>query len=202
MGKWNEWDRKGRERAEHIARVAAGLFSQKSYLATTMEDIAAAAGTSKGGMYHYFDSKTSVLFFLLSSYMDMTLEGLEAEVNQIPDPNDKLRFVIARHISIHVAHIAEGKVLLHEAHCLPQESLRVIQEKERRYYGIVSKIVEMLLGDRVERHKVPVVTFCLFGMCNWTYSWYDPAGPVNPEELAETIYRIFLAGLDGVGRGG
>lgn len=201
LEKWNEWDHRGREKAERIARAAAGLFSRKGYLETTMEDIAAAVETSKGGVYHYFGSKTEVLFFLLSSYMDLILKDLEPDLKKIAGAQAKLQFVISRHISIHVGHVAEGKVLLHEAYCLPPEYLRVIHEKERIYYGIVSGVLRSLLGDSVDEKKIPVITFCLFGMCNWIYSWYDPAGPVGPEELADTVYGIFLSGMEGIERG-
>ncbi|MHB8763895.1 MAG: TetR/AcrR family transcriptional regulator [Deferrisomatales bacterium] len=198
MKKWGEWGRKGWERAERIGRAAAELFSRRGYLVTTMEDIAEAAGTSKGGVYHYFDSKAAVLYFVLDNYMDLTLRGLEEGLSEIAGEHDKIRFVISRHISIHVDNTAEGKVLLHDAHCLPAEYLDVIHDKERRYYGIVSGVVRGILGGRVEPERTPVITFCLFGMCNWIYSWYDPAGSVPPEELADTIYGILLGGVGGL----
>ncbi len=35
-----------------IAKTAAELFGTKGYLETNMDDIAAAAGVTKGGVYH------------------------------------------------------------------------------------------------------------------------------------------------------
>jgi len=29
---------------------------------------------------------------------------------------------------------------------------------------------------------------------NWIYTWYDPAGSVGVEELADSICRLFLNG--------
>jgi tetracycline repressor-like protein len=31
-------------------------------------------------------------------------------------------------------------------------------------------------------------------MMNWIYTWYDPAGPLGVQELAETITQLFLNG--------
>ena len=47
-----------------IAKIAADFFSKRGYAETSMEDIAAAAKLSKGGIYHYFPSKTEVLYFI------------------------------------------------------------------------------------------------------------------------------------------
>jgi hypothetical protein len=30
---------------------------------------------------------------------------------------------------------------------------------------------------------------------NWIYNWYDPAGPLDAERLAELVTRIFLGGV-------
>ena len=45
--------------------------------------------------------------------------------------------------------------------------------------------------------QISVITFLLFGACNWIFSWYDPKGAVNSEALSEIIWKIFLNGVDG-----
>jgi TetR/AcrR family transcriptional regulator, cholesterol catabolism regulator len=30
---------------------------------------------------------------------------------------------------------------------------------------------------------------------NWTYTWYRPAGPLSPEEVADRFTDLLLAGL-------
>ena len=46
-------------------------------------------------------------------------------------------------------------------------------------------------NHRMDRH---VAAYTLFGMMNWIYTWYDPAGPVGVEALADSICRLFLNG--------
>ncbi len=87
-------------------------------------------------------------------------------------------------------------MLLHESNCLPPKYSRVIIEKERRYYQIVNDILYGLLKKPVSKERVKAITFMLFGMCNWIYSWYDPKGAVNAEELSEMICAIFLRGIE------
>ena len=53
--------RKGELRRAEILRVAEELFYEKGYESTTMNDILHALGLSKGGFYHHFESKESLL---------------------------------------------------------------------------------------------------------------------------------------------
>ncbi len=193
--RWVQWDKKGLEKARKIGKAAARLFSRKGYLETTMDELATAAGISKGGMYYYFPSKTDVLFFILSRYMETVLEGLEEEVSQIKDHHERLRHVISRHIDLYTRNVPEARVLLHEANCLPSKYLKRITEKERKYFQVVTRILSGLLSGTIPKGRLTAITFTLFGMCNWIYLWYDPKGSVNPGELSEIIYTLFMDGV-------
>ena len=59
---------------EVISRAAASLFYEHGYLETSMENIAAAARLSKGGIYHYFSNKNEILFFISTNFMDLFLK--------------------------------------------------------------------------------------------------------------------------------
>lgn len=195
--RWERWDKKSLEKAKKISRIAARLFSRKGYLETTMDEIANGVGISKGGMYYYFPSKTDVLLFIVSNYMDEVLENLEEELNRIDGREEKLRFIVSRHIELYAKNQAEAKVLLHEAHCLPSKYFKLVAGKERKYYKIVSAVLPKLFKEPIPKGRLTALTFILFGMCNWIYSWYDPKGYVNPQKLSEMIYNIFLRGLRG-----
>ena len=58
---------------EAILNQAAQCFAQRSYLAASMNDIAAACGTSKARLYHYYGSKEAILFDLLDRYTQRLL---------------------------------------------------------------------------------------------------------------------------------
>jgi AcrR family transcriptional regulator len=53
---------------EAIVDVAAECFARQSFPAASMNDIAAACGTSKARLYHYYESKEAILFDLLDRY--------------------------------------------------------------------------------------------------------------------------------------
>jgi AcrR family transcriptional regulator len=53
---------------DQILELAAAKFAQTSYPSTSMADLAAASGTSKARLYHYYASKEAILFDLLDRY--------------------------------------------------------------------------------------------------------------------------------------
>lgn len=53
--------RKGELRKESILKTAERLFFEKGYEETSIQDILDALSISKGGFYHYFESKIALL---------------------------------------------------------------------------------------------------------------------------------------------
>jgi len=178
-----------------IATTAAKLFSAKGYIETSMEDVAAAAKISKGGIYHYFSSKCDILNYILSTFMDFVLENVEQDVQQIADPAEKIRLLILRHVKTYSEHMYLAKALLHEAHSLPSAKLKKIKSKEKSYFAAIADIVSTYLGHGVDKDRLTVLTFNLLGMCNWIYSWYNPQGSIGPEELSQMIFDTFTRDL-------
>jgi AcrR family transcriptional regulator len=185
------------EKAVSIGRAAAKLFNEKGYLETSMDDIAAAANLSKGGIYHYFFSKHEILYFISTNYMDLLLKDLEPELKKIEDSFSKIRFIVSRHIDLFTKYTPEAKTTLHEAHLLPLEYFKKYAEKERRYYRIVADVLSDFFGNRIQKGQLRVITFTLFGMCNWIYHWYKPKRFVSPQELSEIISDVFCRGIVG-----
>ena len=188
---------KSLKRQTKIGKAAASVFNKEGYLETNMNDIAAAAKLSKGGLYHYFKSKEEILFFILDNYMDLVLEDLESQLQGFRDSRLKMQFIIDRHINLYANHIAEAKTLLHDAYCLSSKHHKLITDKERKYYGIVTEVITEFFegsGD-IKPQDVKALAFLLFGMCNWTYHWYDPKGPITPDGLSRMVWTVFLNGI-------
>src|SRR6476469_10656324 len=52
---------KGEDTRDRIYNAALALFRERGFDATTMRDVAAAAGMSLGAAYHYFPSKDAIV---------------------------------------------------------------------------------------------------------------------------------------------
>lgn len=54
----------GEQTKKHIVEKAKDLFSRKGYTATSIQDVCAAAGVSKGNLYYHFKSKEDLFIYL------------------------------------------------------------------------------------------------------------------------------------------
>jgi TetR/AcrR family transcriptional regulator, cholesterol catabolism regulator len=180
-----------------IANTAAKLFSSKGYVETSMDDVAAAAKISKGSIYYYFSTKDEILDYILSTFMDAVLENAGHDLQEIDDPQERIRIIILRHVTTYTGNMYLAKTLMQEAHNLPAAKHRKIKVKEREYFRIVFGALSSYLKDDAEKDRLTVLTFNLLGMCNWLYSWYDPKKNIDPEQLARLIFDTFMNGLSG-----
>ena len=69
--------RKRRETLQRITDAGICLFIEKGYEATTLDEIAAAAGISRRTFFYYFKSKDDILLSLQSGMGDMIVDALQ-----------------------------------------------------------------------------------------------------------------------------
>ncbi len=83
-------ERKRRETLKRITDTGMRLFVSKGYDATTLDDIAAAAGISRRTFFHYFKSKDDILLSMQSGLGEMIAAALR-EQPQGKRPLDAVR---------------------------------------------------------------------------------------------------------------
>lgn len=188
------------EPRQEILRTAARLFQQQGYDATSMNDVAAALKLSKGGLYHHFQSKDEILFNLMNHAMDITEESVLKPVMAIPDPEQRLRTLIRRHIAVVLSERdREITVMLHENHPLPPALRKRINARKKDYVHFLENLVAEVGRARGSKGSVTprAAAFALLGMLNWIYQWYRPEGTLQEESLARQYTEIFFQGAFG-----
>lgn len=126
---------------EKIVNAAWELFHIKGYEDTTVEDIIAAAGTSKGTFYYYFERKDSLLD-TLATIFDRRYEQLEKEMSADLSSYDKLLFMnyemhqfIEKNIDVDLLSSLYSTQLISKG----QSNLL---DQNRMYYKLVTDIME------------------------------------------------------------
>jgi len=97
------------ERRAHLVVLAGELFAQKGYRATTVREIADAAGILSGSLYHHFDSKESIGDEILSSFINEVLADYRGAVASAESPRAALEQIVrsaSRTLSKHRAALA------------------------------------------------------------------------------------------------
>lgn len=183
-------------RREAIVERAAELFAAQGFRGASVADLAAACSTSKSLFYHYYPSKEDVLYAVMASHIEALVAAAAAVEREGGDAAAQLGQLIRQFMKLYVGAAARQKVLLNELDNLPVARRADIVAKQR---GLIS-LVERLLGElhppfRSDLPRRRAAAMLLFGMINWTHTWFDPAGAVSAEELGEMATRLVVAGL-------
>ncbi|AEI77092.1 transcriptional regulator TetR family [Cupriavidus necator N-1] len=79
---------------EAILAAAFDLFCRKGYTATTMSEIARAAGMTVANLYVYFDSKLLIFYEIYTPWLLARLDTLRESVQKFPTPRTRLRRIL------------------------------------------------------------------------------------------------------------
>jgi AcrR family transcriptional regulator len=187
------------QKLDALLAAAAQVFAERGYHETSMRDLARAADISLAGVYYYVQSKAQLLYLIQSRNFDAVIEGMQAALEGVTDPVQRLSRFIDNHLDYFVSHMAEMKVLSHEAGALRGEFLHAVNDKKRAYTRALMDIlaeVDRAYGPAHANRRV--AAYSLFGMMNWIYNWYDPLGDLGVELLSQNVRRIFLGGYVGL----
>src|SRR5215831_4928751 len=94
----------------HILRVAARIFAQQGFEATSIRDISRASEVSLSGLYYYFESKQHLLYLIQNTTFTIVVENLKARLQGRQDPIERLRLLVLNHIEYFLSHPNEMKV--------------------------------------------------------------------------------------------
>jgi AcrR family transcriptional regulator len=182
------------QRRERIVAEAAELFARDGFRGSSINDLAGACGVSKSLLYHYFPSKEDILYAVMAGHLDQLIEDAAAAVATEADAEARLRRLLHDFMAHYVGASSRQKVLLNELGNLPPDRRRSVVAKQRNLIetvqGLLSEIHPALRG---QGRRARVATMLLFGMINWTLTWFDPDGALSPGEVTEMVLDRILA---------
>src|SRR6185436_5747841 len=88
------------KRREAILSAASMLFGRQGYHATSVADVIAAAGISRGTFYLYFDNKDSIFLELMERFIQRIIAVLEVVDPQGENPTFKIYENVRRVVDV------------------------------------------------------------------------------------------------------
>ncbi len=181
-----------------LIEAAGKLFSQKGYYGTTIRDIAQERGIRSGSLYAHIESKEDLLYEIVDLASQAFIDALEPIVSGSMPPQKKLVQGLAAHIRVISTHLETSRVFLHEWLLLTGPRRRTIEDRRNHYEALWTA----LLKEGIEQGAFASVSLrfarlVILSVANWVYLWYDPTGPMNPEQIAEEFGQLILYGLVG-----
>lgn len=98
------------KRIEDITNAAMEIFLEKGYENATMDNIAKKAGMSKGGLYHYFKSKDTILIFV-NQKISGNIEKIMYNALKMPSVKEGIMFYIENYLKYWLEHPKETSFL-------------------------------------------------------------------------------------------
>lgn len=187
------------QRQEAIVAKAAQLFAKGGFKGTSVADLAVACMTSKSLIYHYYPSKEDILYAVMASHVDQLEQDVAEAMASEGSAANRLSLLVHRFMHHYVGAASRQKVLLNELDSLPPAKRKAIVLKQRSIIDAVADLLGetgtgggALVGAGEDRITVRARAMLLFGMINWTHSWYNPSGSLKPDAIADMALALIL----------
>lgn len=192
MAKKNSRDTKGR-----IIQAAWDLFYRQGYDDTTVEEIIAASGTSRGSFYHYFEGKDALLSSL-SYLFDRKYEELSPNLSPDTDRFEQLMY-LNRELFAMIENSVSLDLLarLYSSQLITRGDKHLL-DHNRTYYKLLRRIVlegqerGELRGDVTVSEMVRVYALCERSLI---YDWCLSEGDYSLLQYGKTMMPMFFGGF-------
>jgi AcrR family transcriptional regulator len=170
------------------------LFVDKGYAASSIRDIADAAGMRSASLYAHFESKEAILTELvLIGYQHHLDRVLAAVLDAPPDPRDQLFAAIRTHVAVHCEFARLGIVSTTEFRHVSAAAKPALQSVNQQVSTIATEILQRGAERRLfvpTGHHVAILAMASMGID--AARWYPWQTEIDLDQLAEDFGRLAL----------
>ncbi len=198
----------GEQRRSQLLEVAAGLFAERGYQATTMDDVAEAAGVTKPLLYQHFNSKKDLYLELVDEVAGRILSAIAGADERAASGREKVELSLGAYFLLVVEDRASFQLLFNRDHGGDTDLGRATRRVERALILAIDPLIDAGLD---EEHR-QFLAAAMVGMAEGsTLAWIDAQGdrvladPADREaeaaQLARRLSSLMWAGLRAVSKG-
>lgn len=183
------------EKQDSILNAAAELFGQHGFERVSMASVASACGVSKASLYHYYDSKESLLDDMIMRHLERLIASVSAASAASREPRDRLLAMVSAVLQSYQNDVDQHRV---QQRCQAsmsmgkQDTMKALEKiLVQQFAEILRQTVPNLQG---RADLIQPLTMCLFGILNWTYTWFNEGGSIDRQQYAELVTTLMLDG--------
>jgi len=185
------------ERRKRLVALGMELFSERTYDEVSIDELAQAAGISKGLLYHYFPTKRDFYVATVREAAQQLLERTATPATM--DPIERLRAGLDAYLDYVAKHGKPYQALLRSGVGADAEVARIV-DGTRQAFG-----ARLLEGAPVQEHG-PLVQLVLRGWVGFveaaTVEWIDQKRKIDRVALRDLLLKVLLDAVTaGVGTG-
>ena len=183
-------------RRRELLRGAARLFRSRGFAAVSTRDIAAAAGMQSGSPFYHFESKTALLYAVMSEGMTMAAQSQQQALDALPTtatPRDQLHTLIRHHFEILLGPRSSFiPVMLYEWRSLTPAQRKGIARIKDSYEATWMPVLEALAQQGALQAEPGVARLFIFGALNWAVQWFSPKKGKSLDALTDEALALFI----------
>ncbi|MDX6328491.1 MAG: TetR/AcrR family transcriptional regulator, cholesterol catabolism regulator [Streptomycetaceae bacterium] len=186
------------ERRSELLATAAEVFAAQGYNATTVRQIADAAGMLAGSLYYHFDSKESMVDEILSAFLGELWAGYDAVLAAGLGPRETIEALVTESFREIDRHRPAVAIYQKEAmHLSVQPRFGYLAGSQKKFERAWLGTLERGAGAGVFRADLDLrLTYRFIRDTVWVAaSWYRPGGLHTPEEIARQYLSMVLDGI-------
>ena len=159
---------------DNIVHEAQKLFSLNGFLSTGINDIIAAAGTSKGGFYNHYASKEDLFYAVLAESQSIWRDKVLYSINEIKSPTKKMIKILYNYKDRYLKdseNFPGGCIFITFSVELDDTRPQLMKEVQKGFEGFRT-LLTRLVDDAIDQGELPK--------------------SLNSDTVAETLFAVML----------
>jgi AcrR family transcriptional regulator len=174
------------QRRQQLVDVALELFAHRGYRATTMDDIADAAGVTKPLVYQHFSSKRALYLELVNSIAQELLIAIRGAVMQAQGPRQQVEMGFAAYFRLVISREDEFRLLYGRDHADDKELGRALRTVEDAIAEAIEPLMDAGLNDDHRR----LLAYAVVGMAEGASRRFMEQRTASGESVEEEAPRL------------
>ena len=185
-------------RRDELLGLAATMFADRGLRATTVRDIADAAGILSGSLYHHFASKEEMVDEVLRGFLDWLFDRYQTIIDSEPDPLERLKGLFMASFDAIEHHHAEVVIYQDEAKRLSHHPrFSYVSELNQRQRKMWVDVLNQGIEQGCFNADIDVdLVYRFIRDTTWvSVRWYTPGGPLTAQQVGHQYLSIVLGGI-------
>jgi AcrR family transcriptional regulator len=181
-----------------LIEVTKRLIQEQGSDRVTLRNIAASAKMKAGSIYYHFNSKDEIVRTVLESGVGDAQKAVLraiAEAGAGSSPLVRFRAALGAHLKYTIREHFSSR--LKAIRRLPKRLRDHHMKQEREYAAIFADLLYEARKKGLLRSgfNLSVVRMLGMGALTWVAEWYDPKGPMTPDDIADELMRVLAGGI-------
>ena len=178
-----------------VLQVAAQMFNERGFHATSLDDVAARLNVSKPTLYYYVKNTEEILFECVRAGLLMMQTGIAETSRSGGTAIEQLQACMRTYGRIVTMDFGMCLIRIGEDPLPPERRKQLRREKAE----IDLEFRRLITAGVAEGSLVPcnpkITAFAIAGALSWIGRWYQPGGEYSAEEVVERVMEPLLRSL-------